>query len=118
VDRRELVDELASSGGQPHEPPAAVAGVGAALDQSRALEPVAELNATERAFLDAGIAESERARRAEQRVNRRLRGLLAVGAVLLVVAIAGAVLSLIARSNARTAESAALTASPPPRRRH
>ncbi len=33
-----------------------------------------ELNATERAFLDAGVAEAERERRAEQRVNRRLRG--------------------------------------------
>ena len=66
-----------------------------------------ELNATERAFLDAGIAESERERRAEQRVNRRLRALLAVGAVLLVMAIAGAVLSLVQRGNARTAEAAA-----------
>ena len=41
----------------------------------------AELNATERAFLDAGVAEAERERRAELRANRRLRGLLAVGAV-------------------------------------
>jgi WD40 repeat protein/class 3 adenylate cyclase/tRNA A-37 threonylcarbamoyl transferase component Bud32 len=65
------------------------------------------LNATERAFLDAGVAEAERERRDEQRINRRLRALLAVGAVLLVVAIAGAALSLISRSNARTAESAA-----------
>ncbi len=65
------------------------------------------LNATERAFLDAGVAESERERRAQQRVNRRLRALLAGGAVLLVVAIAGAVLSVVQRGNARTAESAA-----------
>ena len=57
----------------------------------------AELNATERAFLDASVAEAERERRAEQRVNRRLRGLLAVGAVLLVVAVAGAALSLVSR---------------------
>jgi WD40 repeat protein/class 3 adenylate cyclase/tRNA A-37 threonylcarbamoyl transferase component Bud32 len=64
-------------------------------------------NATERAFLDAGVAERERERRAEQRVNRRLRALLAAGAVLLVFAIAGAALSLNSRSNARTAESAA-----------
>jgi WD40 repeat protein/class 3 adenylate cyclase/tRNA A-37 threonylcarbamoyl transferase component Bud32 len=67
----------------------------------------AELNATERAFLDNSVAEAERERRAEQRVNRRLRGLLAVGAVLLVAAVAGAALSLVSRSNARTAESAA-----------
>jgi WD40 repeat protein len=67
----------------------------------------AELNATERAFLDAGVAEGERERRAEQRVNRRLRALLAGGAVLLVAAVAGAVLSLVSRDNARTAESAA-----------
>jgi class 3 adenylate cyclase/WD40 repeat protein len=66
-----------------------------------------ELNATERSFLDASVAEAERERRAEQRVNRRLRGLLAVGAVLLVAAIAGAVVSLVARTNARTAASAA-----------
>jgi class 3 adenylate cyclase/WD40 repeat protein/tRNA A-37 threonylcarbamoyl transferase component Bud32 len=67
----------------------------------------AELNATERAFLDAGVTESERERRAEQRANRRLRALLAAGAVLLVVAIAGAVVSLISRSNAQRAGSAA-----------
>ena len=45
----------------------------------------AELNATERAFLDAGVAEAERERRAERRTNRRLRGLLAGAAVLLVL---------------------------------
>ena len=67
----------------------------------------AQLNATERAFLDAAVGEADRERRAEQRVNRRLRALLAAGAVLLVVATGGAVLSLVARSNARTAESAA-----------
>ena len=67
----------------------------------------AELNATERAFLDASVADADRERRAEQRANRRLRTLLAAGAVLLVFAIAGAVLSLISRSNAQEAESAA-----------
>ena len=72
-----------------------------------ALELRAGLNATERAFLDASVAEAERERRAERRVNRRLRGLLAVGAVLLVAAVAGAALSLVSRDNARTAESAA-----------
>ena len=55
-------------------------------------------------------AEAERERRAERRANRRLRGLLAAATVLLVVAIAGAVLSLVSRSNARTA-------APAPRRR-
>jgi WD40 repeat protein len=69
----------------------------------------AELNATERAFLDTSVAEAERERRAEQRVNRRLRGLLALGAALLVLALTGAALSLVSRNNARTAESAAET---------
>ncbi|HSD79771.1 MAG TPA: PQQ-binding-like beta-propeller repeat protein, partial [Solirubrobacteraceae bacterium] len=64
-------------------------------------------NATERAFLDAGVAESERERRAERQVNRRLRALLVAAAVLLVLAIGGAVLSLVARDSARTAASAA-----------
>jgi WD40 repeat protein/class 3 adenylate cyclase/tRNA A-37 threonylcarbamoyl transferase component Bud32 len=67
----------------------------------------AELNATERAFLDAAAEEADRERRAEQRANRRLRALLAGGAVLLVAAIVGAALSLISRSNAQRAESAA-----------
>ena len=69
--------------------------------RARAAAGRAELNATERAFLDASVAEAERERRAEQRVNRRLRGLLAVGAVLLVAAVAGAALSLVSRDNAR-----------------
>ena len=67
----------------------------------------AELNATERAFLDAGIAEAERERRDERRVNRRLRGLLAGAAVLLVLAIAAGIVSLVQRDNARDAEAAA-----------
>jgi hypothetical protein len=65
----------------------------------------AELNAIERAFLDASDAEADRERRAERRVNRRLRGLLVGVSVLLVVAIAGAVVSFVSRSNARRAES-------------
>ena len=72
----------------------------------------AELNATERAFLDASVAEAERERRAEQRVNRRLRGLLAGGAVLLVVAVAGAALSLVLARATRAPPN------PPLRRRH
>jgi WD40 repeat protein len=69
----------------------------------------AELNETERAFLDAGVAEAERERRAEQRVNRRLRALLGVGAVLLLVAVAGAVLSRVARTAESAARAQALT---------
>jgi hypothetical protein len=72
------------------------------------------LNATERAFLDASIAESDRARRMQLRANRRLRALL-VGVVLLLVAavIAGA-LALRqgdrARASARSADAQRLGA--------
>ena len=59
--------------------------------------PPRELNATERAFLDAGAAEADRERLAETRANRRLRGLLAGTAVLLVVALVAGVLSLVQR---------------------
>ena len=93
--------------GRPRDRRTCTAARGSPARSSSAQAGRAELNATERAFLDASVAESERERRAEQRANRRLRGLLAGGAVLLVVAIAGAVLSLLARSNARTAKSAA-----------
>ena len=65
------------------------------------------LNATERAFVDAGAEQAERERRAEQRVNRRLRGLLAGALVLLVVAIAAGVISLAQRGQAQDAEAAA-----------
>jgi WD40 repeat protein len=61
----------------------------------------AELNATERAFLDASIAEGDRERRAARRTNRRLRGLLAGAAVLLVVAIAAGILSVNQRNRAQ-----------------
>jgi WD40 repeat protein len=67
----------------------------------------AELNAIERAFLDAGVAEDDRERRAQQRANRRLRGLLVGAAVLLVLAIAAGVLSLSQRDKAQQAEAAA-----------
>ena len=65
----------------------------------------AELNATERAFLDAGVAEDQRERRAERRTNRRLRGLLAGAAVFLVLAVAA------------PASSASTSATGPRRRR-
>jgi class 3 adenylate cyclase/WD40 repeat protein len=65
----------------------------------------AELNAIERAFLDAGAAEAERERRAQLRVNRRLRGLLA-GTVILLLVAAGA--ALLARHAQSTAQAQAL----------
>ena len=66
----------------------------------------AELNATERAFLDAGVAEDQREQRAERRANRRLRGLLAGAAVLLVLAVGAGILSVTQRNRA---EAQALT---------
>ncbi|MFL5852691.1 MAG: hypothetical protein ACJ77G_09445 [Solirubrobacteraceae bacterium] len=62
----------------------------------------AELNAVERAFLDASVEESQRERRAERRANRRLRGLLAGAAVLLAVAIGAGVLSVNQRNRAES----------------
>ena len=67
----------------------------------------AELNATERAFLDASAEETDRERRAERRTNRRLRALLAGGAVLFVVALLGGVLAIFSRNTAQDAERAA-----------
>jgi WD40 repeat protein/class 3 adenylate cyclase/tRNA A-37 threonylcarbamoyl transferase component Bud32/energy-coupling factor transporter ATP-binding protein EcfA2 len=61
----------------------------------------AELNGTERAFLDAGVAEDQRERRAERRTNRRLRGLLAGTAVLLVLAVGAGILSVNQRDRAQ-----------------
>ena len=60
----------------------------------------AELNAPERAFLDAGVAEDQRERRAERRTTRRLRGLLAGAAVLLVLAVGAGILSVTQRNRA------------------
>jgi WD40 repeat protein/class 3 adenylate cyclase/tRNA A-37 threonylcarbamoyl transferase component Bud32 len=59
------------------------------------------LNATERAFLDASVAESDRERRAQVRSNRRLRTLLAAAVVLLAVAIGAGVLALVQRNHAQ-----------------
>ena len=61
----------------------------------------AELNAVERAFLDASVEESQRERRAERRANRRLRGLLAGATVLLAAAIGAGVLSVNQRNRAQ-----------------
>ena len=66
-----------------------------------------QLNAVERAYVDAGAEQAERERRAEQRTNRRLRGLLAGAVVLLLVAIAAGVVSLAQRGQAQDAEAAA-----------
>jgi class 3 adenylate cyclase/tRNA A-37 threonylcarbamoyl transferase component Bud32 len=60
-----------------------------------------DLNAGERAFIDAGVAEADRERRVQQRTNRRLRGLLAGAVMLLIVAGLAAVVALIQRDHAR-----------------
>jgi class 3 adenylate cyclase/WD40 repeat protein/tRNA A-37 threonylcarbamoyl transferase component Bud32 len=79
------------------------ARLAAAVDLARRQD----LNATERAFIDAGVAHAERERRVQMRTNRRLRSLLAGASVLLVVAAGAGVLFFVQRSNARDAESAA-----------
>jgi WD40 repeat protein/class 3 adenylate cyclase len=60
-----------------------------------------ELNASESAFLDASIAESDRERRAERRSKGRLRSLLGVAVLLLAVAVAAGVLAVVQRDHAR-----------------
>ena len=62
------------------------------------------LNATERAFLDASVAESQRERRTQLRANRRLRVLLVGAGVLLVAAMIAGVLAL--RQGSRASDSA------------
>jgi WD40 repeat protein len=74
------------------------ARLGAALDWSAAHEP--ELNATERGFLDASRAASERS-------QRRLRAGLAGVAALLVLAVIAGVVALNQRGNARAEALAA-----------
>jgi WD40 repeat protein/class 3 adenylate cyclase/tRNA A-37 threonylcarbamoyl transferase component Bud32 len=72
------------------------------------------LNAGERAFLDASVAESERERRLQIRANRRLRVLLGGAGLLLVAAVIAGVLALRAgeraRDTARTADAQRLGA--------
>jgi WD40 repeat protein/class 3 adenylate cyclase/tRNA A-37 threonylcarbamoyl transferase component Bud32 len=65
------------------------------------------LNATERAFLDASVAESDRERREQLRANRRLRVLLAGASLLLVAAVIAGLLALRESSNSRDAARAA-----------
>ena len=72
------------------------------------------LNASERAFLDASVAEAERERRTQLRTNRRLRMLLGGVGLLLVGAVIAGVLALSeggrARDSARTADAQRLGA--------
>ena len=58
----------------------------------------ADLNATERSFIDASLEEADRERRAQLRANRRLRGLLAGAVALLLVAVLAGVVALIQRA--------------------
>jgi WD40 repeat protein/class 3 adenylate cyclase/tRNA A-37 threonylcarbamoyl transferase component Bud32/energy-coupling factor transporter ATP-binding protein EcfA2 len=71
----------------------------AATDWEHAHRP--ELNAVERSFIDAGVAEADRERRAQARANRRLRVLLAGAVGLLLVAIAAGAVALVQRHDAR-----------------
>ena len=73
--------------------------LGAALEWAQGHHDA--LNAAERAFLDASVAESERERRAQIRANRRLRALLAGAGVLLVAATVAGLLALRESDNAR-----------------
>ena len=61
----------------------------------------AELNATERRFLDSSLEEADRERRAQLRANRRLRALLTGALALLLIAVAAGVIALIQRSHAQ-----------------
>ncbi len=60
-----------------------------------------EVNAAERAFLEASSAGADHERRRQLRANRRLRGMLAGTAVLLALAAATGVLALVQRNHAR-----------------
>ena len=73
--------------------------LGAALEWAQ--EHPDALNATERAFLDASVAESDRERRAQIRANRRLRALLAGAGVLLAAAVVAGLLAFRESDNAR-----------------
>jgi len=64
------------------------------------------LNATERAFIDASVEESEHERRAQLRANRRLRILLGGVGLLLVAAVIAGVVALSQRASARDAARA------------
>jgi WD40 repeat protein/energy-coupling factor transporter ATP-binding protein EcfA2 len=77
-----------------------------ALEWTRAHVP--ELTEGEREFMEASRDAAESATRRVRRVNRRLRILLAGTALLLALAVAGGLLVLAEREQARTAETTAL----------
>jgi WD40 repeat protein/class 3 adenylate cyclase/tRNA A-37 threonylcarbamoyl transferase component Bud32 len=60
-----------------------------------------QLNAAERTFVDASLAEADRERRTQLRAYRRLRVLLAGAVALLLVAIAAGAVALVQRHDAR-----------------
>ena len=78
----------------------------AALDWSAG--HAVELNELEREFVAASRDASERDTKRVRRTNRRLRALLAGVAVLLVAAVAGGILALVQRGEARDAETVQL----------
>ena len=82
------------------------ARLAAALDWST--DHAFELNELERAFVTHSRDLSERETKQARRTNRRLRGLLAGAAVLLVAAVAGGGYALVQRGQARDAETAQL----------
>ncbi|MBV8220383.1 MAG: protein kinase, partial [Solirubrobacterales bacterium] len=62
----------------------------------------AELNATERRFLDSSRREADRERRTQLRANRRLRALLAGALALLLIAVVAGVIALVQKQHATT----------------
>ena len=60
-----------------------------------------DINAGERAFVDAGLERAAQERRTDRRTNRRLRGLLAGAVILLAVALLAGAVSLVQRDRAR-----------------
>jgi WD40 repeat protein/class 3 adenylate cyclase/energy-coupling factor transporter ATP-binding protein EcfA2 len=61
----------------------------------------ADLNATERGFIDTSLEEADRERRSQLRANRRLRALLAGAVALLLVAAIAGVVALVQRGHAQ-----------------
>jgi WD40 repeat protein len=82
------------------------ARLAAALDWSA--DHASELNELEREFITESREASERETKRTRRTNRRLRALLAGVAVLLAAAVAGGLLALVQRGEARDAETAQL----------
>jgi WD40 repeat protein/tRNA A-37 threonylcarbamoyl transferase component Bud32 len=80
------------------------ARLAAALDWTA--EHALDLNEVEREFVAESREASEQATRRVRRTNRRLRALLGGVAVLLAAAVAGGILALVQRSQARDAETA------------